>query len=85
MLVLAGMQMVRNLGENYTRAFAQIYPQVAQQYDLIFMPFFLQDVGGESSLNQEDGIHPTAAGYARIVKNLYPHVTDAIQKLRDQR
>ncbi len=84
-VVLAGMQMVRNLGESYTRAFEQIYPQIAQQHDLIFMPFFLQGVGGEPSLNQSDGIHPTASGYKMIVQNLYPHVTAAIQKLRRQR
>jgi acyl-CoA thioesterase-1 len=84
-VVLVGMRMVRNLGESYTRTFAQAYAQIAQQYDLIFMPFFLQDVGGEPSLNQRDGIHPTAAGYERIVANLYPHVTAAIQKIRRQR
>ncbi|PON16295.1 arylesterase [Candidatus Entotheonella serta] len=84
-VLLAGMQMVRNLGESYTHAFAQIYPQVAQRYNLILMPFFLQDVGGEPSLNQSDGIHPTSAGYERVVHNLYPYVTDAIQRLRRQR
>ncbi len=45
-VVLAGMQMVRNLGESYTHAFAQIYPEIAQRYNLVLMPFFLQDVGG---------------------------------------
>ncbi len=84
-VLLAGMQMVRNLGESYTHVFAQIYPQVAQRYNLILMPFFLQDVGGEPSLNQSDGIHPTSAGYERVVHNLYPYVTDAIQRLRRQR
>jgi acyl-CoA thioesterase-1 len=84
-VVLAGMQMVRNLGANYTAAFAQVYPQIAQQYDLILMPFFLKDVGGKPRLNQRDSIHPTAAGYERIVNNLYPHVTAAIEKLRGQR
>jgi acyl-CoA thioesterase-1 len=84
-VLLAGMRMVHNLGESYTRAFAEVYRQIAQQYDLIFMPFFLQDVGGDPSLNQRDGIHPTAAGYERIVDHLYPHVTAAIQKWRRQR
>jgi acyl-CoA thioesterase-1 len=84
-VVLVGMQMVRNLGESYTRAFAQVYPRIAQQYNLIFMPFFLQDVGSVPSLNQSDSIHPTAAGYEMIVKNLYPYVITAIQQLRGQR
>lgn len=84
-VVLAGMQMVRNLGERYTSAFAQVYPQIAQQYNLTLVPFFLEGVGGESRLNQDDGIHPTTAGYEIIVENLYPYVIQAIQKLRRQR
>lgn len=83
-VVLAGMQMVRNLGERYTREFAEVYRQIAQQYNLILMPFFLQDVGGNPSYNQSDGIHPTASGYELIVNNLYPHVMAAIQKLQRQ-
>ena len=84
-VVLTGMQMVRNLGENYTRAFAQVYSHIAQQYDLIFMPFFLEGVGGEPEFNQGDGIHPTATGYEIIVENLYPYVIQAIEKLRIQK
>jgi acyl-CoA thioesterase I len=77
--------MVRNLGENYTCAFAQVYSHIAQQHDLIFMPFFLEGVGGEPEFNQGDGIHPTAAGYEIIVENLYPYVIKAIEKLRMQK
>ncbi len=84
-VVLAGMQMVRNLGETYTQAFEQVYKQMAQQYDLIFMPFFLDGVGGEANFNQDDGIHPTVAGYEKVMNNLYPHVITAIQELRRQR
>jgi acyl-CoA thioesterase-1 len=84
-VVLTGMQMVRNLGENYTRAFAQVYSHIAQQYDLIFMPFFLEGVGGEPEFNQGDGIHPTATGYEIMVENLYPYVIEAIEKLRMQK
>ena len=84
-VVLAGMQMVRNLGEDYTRAFAQMYPTVARKHGLILFPFFLDGVAGEPRLNQSDGIHPTAAGYRIVVDNLYPHVLTAIQRLRAQR
>jgi acyl-CoA thioesterase-1 len=84
-VVLAGMQMVRNLGERYTSVFAQVYPQIAQQYHLALVPFFLAGVGGERRLNQDDGIHPTTAGYEIMVENLYPYVVEAIHKLRHQR
>ncbi len=57
---------------------------MAQQYDLIYMPFFLDGVGGEANLNQDDGIHPTAAGYEIVVQNLYPYATASIEKFRRQ-
>lgn len=84
-VVLAGMQMMRNLGETYTTAFAQMYPSIAQKHGLILFPFFLTDVAGVPTLNQADGIHPTAAGYRIVVDNLYPYVLDAIQQLRARR
>ena len=79
-VVLAGMQMVRNLGPDFTRSFSAIYPEVARQNDLILMPFFLEGVAGRPGLNQADGIHPTPQGYRMIVTNLYPYVLDAIKR-----
>jgi acyl-CoA thioesterase-1 len=78
-VVLAGMQMLPNLGPDYTQAFKAIYPRVAQQHRIILIPFFLEGVAGRSHLNQPDGIHPTTAGYERIVKTIYPFVLNAIE------
>lgn len=79
-VILAGMKMLPNLGPEYTRAFDTIYPEIARAHDVIFLPFFLAGVAGQASLNQPDGIHPTAPGYTRIVDNVYPHVLAAIEK-----
>ncbi len=79
-VVLAGMQMVRNLGQEFTKSFAGIYPALAKKHGLILVPFFLQDVAGNSSLNQPDGIHPTAEGYRIITKRVYPYVRRAIDR-----
>jgi len=65
-VVLAGMEAPPNYGRQYIVAFHQVYPALARQYHLAFVPFLLQGVAGESTLNQPDGIHPTAQG-ARIV------------------
>jgi acyl-CoA thioesterase-1 len=78
-VVLAGMQMLPNLGPDYTKAFKAIYPRVAQQHRIILIPFFLEGVAGRNALNQPDGIHPTAAGYTRIVETLYPFVLNAVE------
>jgi len=79
-VVLAGMKMVTSLGREFLRDFAAVYPQIAEERDLIFMPFFLAGVAGKRRLNQEDGIHPTAEGYRIITDNLYPYAMAAIKK-----
>lgn len=83
--ILAGMNMVWNLGPQYTSEFNALYPALAKEYEVIFMPFFLQGVAAVAELNAEDGIHPNAKGYAVVVENLYPYVIEAIQKLEQQR
>jgi acyl-CoA thioesterase-1 len=82
-VVLAGMQMVRNMGDEFTRAFGAIYPDIAAAYDLILMPFFLEEVAGRARLNQADGIHPTAEGYRIVAANIYPYVRQAIARHAD--
>jgi len=78
LVLLVGMKMFRNLGQEFTKSFADIYPSLAKKHDLILVPFFLQGVAGDSLLNQPDGIHPTAAGYRIITDKIYPVVCKAI-------
>jgi acyl-CoA thioesterase-1 len=82
MVVLGGMQIVQNLGSDYTNAFAGIYPELARAENVICMPFFLSAVAADPSLNQADGLHPTAEGYRRIVDNLCPYVIEAAKAHR---
>jgi acyl-CoA thioesterase-1 len=79
-VVLAGMLMLPNLGPEYTQAFAETYPRIAEKHDLVLIPFFLDDVAGRVDLNQPDRMHPTANGYARIVETIYPYVITAIER-----
>jgi len=78
-VVLGAMQIVQNLGQNYTTAFEEIYPAVAQSETIILTPFFLNGVAANRKLNQADGIHPTADGYQVIVDNITPYVVEAIK------
>jgi acyl-CoA thioesterase-1 len=73
--------MVENLGSEYTTTFSRIYSTVADEEDLIFVPFFLEGVAGKRQYNQPDGIHPTAEGYRIITRLVYPYVLEAINKL----
>jgi len=70
-IVLVGMQMPPNFGEEYTRAFAAMYPALAAKNHLVLVPFLLEGVGGHSELNQPDGIHPTAQGAAVAAQNVW--------------
>ena len=69
-VVLAGMKLPPNYGQDYTASFEAIYPALAKEYHLPLIPFFLDGVGGSSSLNQADGIHPTKEGYEVIVEQV---------------
>jgi acyl-CoA thioesterase-1 len=65
-VILAGMEAPPNYGRDYIVSFHKVYPALAKHYSVALVPFLLQDVAGSQTLNQPDGIHPTAAG-ARIV------------------
>lgn len=79
-VVLAGMQIVQNLGKEYTDAFKSIYPAVAEKEGIILIPFFLEGLAGNPQLNQPDGVHPTAEGYTIVLENIYPYVIEGIKK-----
>jgi acyl-CoA thioesterase-1 len=83
-VLLAGMQMLPNLGPEYIQSFATIYPRIAQKHQILFMPFFLEGVAGDPQYNQADRIHPTAQGYRRIVDNIYPYVLKMIARHRNR-
>lgn len=71
-VVLLGIQIPDNYGPIYQQRFAAVYEQLAQRYDLSWLPFFLAGVATRSELMQEDGLHPTAAAQAMILDNVWP-------------
>jgi acyl-CoA thioesterase-1 len=70
-IVVAGMMMPPNMGDEYVRAFAAMYPALAAKNRLGLIPFLLAGVGGRAELNQPDGIHPTAEGAARVADTVW--------------
>ena len=69
-IVLAGMKLPPNYGQDYTTRFEAMYRTLAREHHVPFIPFFLEGVGGASSFNQADGIHPTSEGYKIVVEHL---------------
>ena len=78
--VLAGMKMVWNLGPVYVKRFNGIYPRLADEFDVIYVPFFLKNVAMKSGLTLGDGLHPNGDGYKIIADNIYPYVLEAVMK-----
>ena len=70
-IVLAGMQLPPNIGQDYTTEFKNIFPELAQKNDTYLIPFLLENVGGIPKLNQADGIHPTVEGQKIVAENVW--------------
>jgi acyl-CoA thioesterase-1 len=79
-IVLAGMQIPPNMGEEYTTDFRNIFPELAEENNVELIPFLLEGVAGDPELNQQDGIHPTAEGYKIVADNVWSVLEDVVEK-----
>jgi acyl-CoA thioesterase-1 len=77
-LVLAGMQIPPNMGQKYATDFKAVYKEIADKNDIKLIPFLLEGVGGESKLNQADGIHPTEEGHKILAENVWIIIKDLL-------
>lgn len=79
-VLLAGMMAPRNLGADYAEEFDGVFPRLAETHEVVFYPFFLEGVATDPDLNQPDGIHPNAAGVAKIVEGILPKVRELLER-----
>lgn len=70
-IVIAGMRAAPNLGVGYVRPFEAVFRELARDRDAALIPFLLDGVAGDPSLNLPDGIHPTAAGHRIIAETVW--------------
>ena len=80
-VVLSGMLAPDSMGQNYKQQFDNIYPELAKEHQLIFMPFFLQDVALQEKYLLNDYTHPNHEGIKVIAGNLFPYIKKAINLL----
>ena len=80
-ILLAGMEAPRNLGKDYVDQFRDMYVDLAQRYDVVFYPFFLDGVALDDKFMQGDGLHPNAQGVARIVELILPKVEELLARV----
>lgn len=81
-VIVAGMMMPPNYGEDYTRAFAETFPRVARDTGSVLVPFLLEGVAADPDLNLADGIHPNAEGHERMARTVLPFVLSALEASR---
>jgi acyl-CoA thioesterase-1 len=81
-VVLAGMKLPPNYGAEYTNSFEAMYSALASEHRLVLIPFFLDGVAGSASLNQVDGIHPTAEGYRIVVDKVLERVKPLLERAK---
>ncbi|MBV6469943.1 MAG: hypothetical protein NBKEAIPA_01852 [Nitrospirae bacterium] len=83
-VLLAGMKLPPNYGEDYTSHFERMYQELALAHGIPFIPFFLEGVGGVKDLNQADGIHPTGKGYRIIAGNVLKSLLPILEILQGE-
>lgn len=73
-VIVLGMMIPPNYGLRYTRAFSEVFTEVADQHDVPLVPFLLEGIGDRPQLMQADRIHPTAAAQPKILDNAWPAI-----------
>ena len=71
LVLLTGMEAPPNLGSLYANDFRVVFRDLADEYDVILLPFLLEGVAGNVGLNQADGIHPNTKGAQMIAEMVW--------------
>ena len=79
-VILAGMEAPPNNGADYTREFRSVYSELASEYKVRLIPFLLQGVAGDASLNQADGIHPNVRGAEMVADLVWKELEPALRR-----
>jgi acyl-CoA thioesterase-1 len=70
-IILTGMEAPPNMGQSYIEKFKSIFSELADENDVIYLPFILEGVAGDPKLNLPDGIHPTEEGHKILARNVW--------------
>jgi acyl-CoA thioesterase I len=84
-VLIAGMKSPRNWGDQYATAFDGMFPALATKYGALLYPFYLDGVALDPALNQSDGLHPTAKGYAVIVDRILPQTEKLLEQAKSRK
>jgi acyl-CoA thioesterase I len=78
-VVIAGMQLPNYAADDYVSAFGRMFADLAAKNGASLVPYLLQSVAGDPSMNLSDGIHPNAAGQKVLAETLW-HVLEPVAR-----
>jgi acyl-CoA thioesterase I len=81
-IVLIGMRMPPNMGQDYAGAFQALFPALAKKNGTALVPFLLEGVAERPELNQGDGIHPNPSGAALVADNVWKVISPILVAAR---
>jgi len=81
-VLLAGMLAPTNTGREYEQQIRNMFTDLAREKGVTLIPFFLEDVAGVESLNQQDGIHPNPAGAKIVAETVYKYLKPMLDEGR---
>lgn len=70
-VLLFGMQIPPNYGQDYTKQFQELFPKLARQEQIELLPFFLKGVASDTTLFQADRMHPNEKAQSILFKNVW--------------
>jgi acyl-CoA thioesterase-1 len=70
-VLLFGIQIPPNYGQDYTNRFKTMYPKLANQEGIELLPFFLKDITSQKEYFQADNIHPNEKAQILLFKNVW--------------
>jgi acyl-CoA thioesterase-1 len=79
-VLLVGMQIPPNYGEQYTTAFATSFQELAKTYRLPLVPFFMEKVALDGSLLQADNLHPNERGQSLLLDTVWPQLNKMLKR-----
>ena len=79
-VLLAGMKLPPNYGPEYTASFEKIFPALAAQHEVALLPFLLEGVAADPTLNLPDGIHPNERGAEIVARNVFAALLPMLEK-----
>lgn len=81
-IVIAGMKLPPNMGQEYASAFEQIFPELARSNNAALIPFLLEGVAADPKLNLIDRIHPTAEGHKIVARNVWTVLKPVLESIQ---